>query len=107
MASEGSDHLYTMVNEPVMPSVESNQCKGVPVSSQGLLSLIKEMNNQALFQDKAYLFRNSHVSLRCLLDKEDCEEGKIPMIDKPWLVARVINKLNHDNCLLFKPFYSY
>ena len=102
MASEGSDHLYTMVNEPVMPSVESNQCKGVPVSSQGLLSLIKEMNNQALFQDKAYLFRNSHVSLRCLLDKEDCEEGKIPMIDKPWLVAWVINKLNHDNCFVLE-----
>ena len=97
-----SDHLYTMANEPVMPDVESNQSKGVPVSSQGLLSLIQAMNKQPLFQDKDYLFRNSHVTLRCPLTKDQCEEQEIPLIDMPWLEARVIQKLNHDNCFLLE-----
>ena len=89
-----------MVNEGAVTTVETNKFKGLPVASQGLLSLIKKMNSQPLFQDKAYLFRNSHVSLRCPL--EECEEKGIPMIDKPWLVARVINKLNHDDCYVLE-----
>ena len=102
MDSGSPNHLYTMVNEAAVPTVETDKFKGLPITSQGLRSLLKKMNSQPLFQDKAYLFRNSHVSLRCLLDKEECEEGRIPMIDKPWLVARVINKLNHDNCFVLE-----
>ena len=76
--------------------------KGLPVNSPGLLSLIKKMDSQPLFQDTAYLFRNSHINVRIPLNKEECEERGIPVIDKPWLGARVINKLNHDNCYVLE-----
>ena len=82
--------------------METNQFKGVPVNSPGLLSLIKKMDSQPLFQDTAYLFKNSYINIRIPLDKEECGKRGIPVIDKPWLGARVIDKLNHDNCYVLE-----
>ena len=95
-------HLYTMANEGVTTTVETTQFKGVPVNSPGLLSLINKMNSQPLFQDTAYLFKNSLINIRIPLDKEECGKRAIPMIDKPWLRARVVDKLNHDNCYVLE-----
>ena len=91
-------HHYTMVNEAATTTVTTTQFKGIPVYSPGLLSLINKMNSQPLFQDTAYLFKNSFISIRIPLDKDDCGKKATPKIDQPWLKARVVDKLNHDNC---------
>ena len=82
--------------------MKGDRFKGVPVRSQGLLSLIQAMGRQPLFQDKDYLFKNSHITLRCPLTKEQCGQQENPPIDMPWLEARVVQKLNHDNCFLLE-----
>ena len=81
------DHQYTMENEAVEPTMKGDRFKGVPVRSQGLLSLIQAMGTQPLFQNKDFLFKNGHITLRCPLTKEQLEN---PPIEMPWLEARVV-----------------
>ena len=91
-------HHYTMENVGATTTATTAQLKGIPVSSPGLLKLINRMNSQPLFQDVDYLFKDSFISIRIPLDKDDCGKKATHKIDKPWLKARIVDKLSHDNC---------
>ena len=92
------DNQYTMENKVGEKTMEGDRIRGVPVRSQGLVSLIQSMGTQPLFQNKDFLFKNGHITLRCPLTKEQLEN---PPIEMPWLEARVVQKLNHsEDCYL-------
>ena len=59
-SSSSENHHYTMENGGAATTAMTAQHRAIPVSSPGLLELIKKMNSQPLFQDVNYLF-NYHL----------------------------------------------
>ena len=96
-SSSSENHHYTMENGGAATTAMTAQHRAIPVSSPGLLELIKKMNSQPLFQDVNYLFKDGIIWLRIPLNKSHLGKKEVPKMNKPWMKAQIVNKLRIEN----------